>query len=78
MIGSLVKTYAYAKAPRTMFALRHPRAAGRLLKMRWDLKHAVAPRVAAAGAAAGAVALALPLGLLIGRLSMRNGDGAAK
>ncbi|HKJ93055.1 MAG TPA: hypothetical protein VJ957_07795 [Longimicrobiales bacterium] len=76
MIGALMKTYAYAKAPRTMFALRHPRAAGRLVKLRWDLKHATAPRVAAAGAAAGAVVLALPLGLLLGRLSAGNGEAA--
>ncbi|MEJ2217767.1 MAG: hypothetical protein P8099_14250 [Gemmatimonadota bacterium] len=78
MIGSLMKTYADAKAPRAMFALRHPRTAGRLMKLRWDLKHAVAPRVAAAGAAAGAVVLALPLGLLIGRMSARNGTGATE
>lgn len=78
MIGTLMKTYAYAKAPRAMFALRHPRATGRLMKLRWDLKHAVAPRVAAAGAAAGAVALALPLGLLIGRMSARNGNQATE
>jgi len=90
MIGRLLKTYAYSKAPRSTFALRHPiaatklyaygkapvatfalthpRTAARLAKMRWDFRHAYAPRVAAIGAAA----IALPLGLALGR-ARRNG-----
>lgn len=67
MIGSIARMYAYSKAPKTTFALRHPRTAIRLGKAKWDMKHAFAPRVAALGAAA----VALPIGLWLG--SRRNG-----
>ncbi|NLG61600.1 MAG: hypothetical protein GX539_05095 [Candidatus Cloacimonetes bacterium] len=63
MVGNLLKTYAYAKAPRATFMVGHPVKSARLAKMRWDMKHAWAPRVAAIGAAA----VALPLGLALGR-----------
>ncbi|HEU5210670.1 MAG TPA: hypothetical protein VFU06_14850 [Longimicrobiales bacterium] len=63
MVGNLLKTYAYAKAPRTTFMVGHPVKSARLAKMRWDMKHAWAPRFAAVGAAA----IALPLGLALGR-----------
>jgi hypothetical protein len=71
MIGSIARMYAYSKAPRTTFALRHPWTAFRLGKAKWDLKHAVAPRIAAIGA----VAVALPIGLWLG--SRRNGHDEA-
>jgi hypothetical protein len=67
MIRSLAKMVAYNKAPRTTFAVMHPKQAMRLRKFRKDLMHSTATRVAAIGAAA----LALPLGLWIGR--RRNG-----
>lgn len=63
MIGKLMKLYAYGKAPRATFAVTHPRKAARLMKMRWDMKHALAPRLAAVGTAA----LTLPLGYAVGR-----------
>jgi hypothetical protein len=71
MIGTAVKTIAYQKAPKTTFVVLHPRQAVRLRKMRWDLRHAYAPRVAALGA----LALALPLGYALGRLT-GNGHGS--
>jgi hypothetical protein len=64
MLGTLIKLAAYSKAPKTTFAVTHPKKAARLTKMRWDMKHALAPRFAALGA----VAVALPLGLMIGRM----------
>ena len=59
MIGTALKLIAYTKAPKTTFTVRHPVKAVRLRKMTWDMRHAYAPRVAAAGAAA----LAIPLGV---------------
>lgn len=68
MIRSIAKTVAYSKAPRTTFAVLHPKRAVRLKKMRYDLRHAYAPRVTALGAAA----VALPLGYLLGRGGSRS------
>ncbi|HSJ07998.1 MAG TPA: hypothetical protein VK936_14940 [Longimicrobiales bacterium] len=68
MIGSIAKMVAYNKAPKTTFALLHPKKALRLRKFRRDMAHSTAPRVAAIGAAV----LALPLGLWLGRRG-RNG-----
>lgn len=70
MIGSILKLAAYSRAPRTTFALMHPRKTAKLAKFRWDIRHAYAPRVAAVAAAA----VALPIGLAIGRV--RNGRSA--
>lgn len=70
MIGTIAKTFAYTKAPRTTFFILHPKKAAKLRKLKYDIRHAYAPRVAAAGA----LALALPLGYLIGRST--NGHGA--
>lgn len=70
MIGRIARTYAYTKAPKTTFAVLHPKKALKARKLRWDMRHAYAPRVAAIGAAA----VALPLGYLIGRM---NGNGAS-
>jgi hypothetical protein len=63
MIGSLARMVAYNKAPRTTFAVLHPKQALRLRKLRKDMMTSPAPRVAAIGAAA----VALPLGLWLGR-----------
>lgn len=68
MIRSIAKTVAYSKAPRTTFAVLHPKRAARLKKMRYDLRHAYAPRVTALGVAA----VALPLGYLLGRGGSRS------
>jgi len=71
MIRTMAKALAYSKAPKTTFALQHPRQSVRLAKTRWDLKHALAPRITAVGAAI----VALPLGFLIGRMARhQNGD----
>jgi hypothetical protein len=69
MIGTIAKTYAYAKAPRTTFAALHPKQAVKLGLLKWEIRHAYGARVAAIGVAA----VALPLGYLLGR---RNGNGA--
>jgi hypothetical protein len=68
MIGNLLKWYAYTKAPRATFAVRHPRTTARLAHARYDMKHSVVPRVSAVGAAL----IALPLGYLAGRLATRS------
>lgn len=69
MIGTVAKTIAYTKAPKTTFAVLHPKRAARIKKFRYDIRHAYAPRVAALGAAA----LALPVGFALGRLGGRDG-----
>lgn len=75
MISSIAKTVAYSKAPRTTFTVLHPKRAVRLRKMKYDLRHAYAPRLAAVGA----VALALPLGYVIGRgLADGSREGAER
>lgn len=68
MIRSIAKTVAYSKAPRTTFAVLHPKRAMRLQKTKHDLRHAYAPRIAALMA----TAVALPLGYLIGRAGQRE------
>ena len=68
MIGTLIKLLAYSRAPRTTFAVSHPRQAVRLRKAQWDMKHAIAPRVAALAA----VVVALPIGYAIGRMVGRR------
>lgn len=73
MIRSVLKTAAYTRAPRATFTVLHPKKALKIRKMRYDLRHAYAPRVAAAGA----LALALPLGYLLGRAGNGGGDGEA-
>ena len=65
MIGTLLKLFAYSKAPRTTFTMLHPTKAVLFRKFQWDMRHAYAPRVTALGAAA----LALPVGLWLGRRS---------
>jgi hypothetical protein len=67
MIGSLARMVAYSKAPRTTFAVLHPKQALQLRRLKKDFR-SPAPRVAAIGAAA----LALPLGLWLGRRGRRN------
>ena len=65
MIGTLLKAVAYSKAPRTTFTVLHPARAVQFRKLKWDMRHAPAPRLTAVGAAA----LALPIGLWLGRRS---------
>lgn len=72
MVRTILKMAAYSKAPKTTFAVMHPRKAARMKKFGWDMKHAPAPRVSAIGAAA----LALPIGLWLGRRGARNGTEA--
>jgi hypothetical protein len=67
MFGSLIKAAAYARAPKTTFAVVHPGKALRLKKLQWQFRHTEAPRWAATAGAVGAVALVLPLGLFLGR-----------
>lgn len=70
MIGTLAKTYAYRKAPKTTFTVLHPKQAVKLRRLRWDIRHAYAPRLAALGA----MAVAIPLGYALGR-RVANGNG---
>lgn len=70
MIRDMAKVFAYSRAPRTTFAVMHPKQTARLAKTRWDLRHAFAPRLTAVAAAA----LALPVGFMIGRLGRRHGE----
>lgn len=71
MIRAMAKMFAYSRAPRTTFAVMHPRQSAQLAKTRWDLRHAYAPRLTAVAAAA----LALPVGFMIGRVGRRHWDG---
>ncbi len=67
MIGKMLKMLAYTKAPKTTFAVLHPRTTAKLAHTRYDMKHSWAPRLSAVGA----VLVALPLGYLAGRLMKR-------
>ena len=67
MIGKMLKMYAYTKAPRATFALRHPRTTAKLAHARYDVRHSWVPRASALGAAL----IALPLGYLVGRMAKR-------
>ena len=69
MIASALELYSYVKAPKLTFAARHPRRALKVAKTRWDMKHAYAPRIAAAGAAL----VALPAGYVVGRARREGG-----
>lgn len=73
MIRSIAKTVAYTKAPKTTFAVLHPKKAVRLRKLKYDLRHAIAPRLTAIGA----MAVALPLGYAIGRRGNGRTHGGA-
>jgi hypothetical protein len=64
MIGTMAKILAYKNAPRTTFAVLHPRTSAQLAHTKYDLKHGYAPRLTAVGAAL----LAMPVGFLIGKL----------
>lgn len=68
MLGAMAKTYAYRKAPKTTFAVLHPKQAVKLRRLRRDMRHAYAPRVAALGA----LAIALPLGYAMGRRAVNG------
>ena len=70
MIRDMARMFAYSRAPRTTFAVMHPRKSARLARTRWDLRHAYAPRLTAVAAAV----LALPVGFMIGRIGRRNGE----
>jgi hypothetical protein len=68
MLGSLLKAISYGQAPKTTFAMLHPEAAFQLVKMRYDLRHAYAPRVSALVT----LLVALPLGIALGRVMERD------
>ena len=63
MVGKMIKILAYKNAPRTTFAVLHPRTSARLAHTKYDMKHSYAPRITAVGAAL----LAMPIGFLIGK-----------
>lgn len=68
MLGKIIKVIAYTRAPKLAFTVLHPKGAARLVKTRWDLKHAWAPRITGVAAAA----MALPLGYLLARMTARR------
>jgi hypothetical protein len=70
MIRSIAKGIAYSRAPRTTFAVLHPRQALRLKAMQKEIRHSPVPRMFALGAAA----LALPIGIALGRLTRPRGE----
>ena len=67
MVGTIARMFLYTKAPKTAFAVLHPRQTARVAALRWVLRHSRAPRLAALGAAA----VALPLGFAAGRVRRR-------
>ena len=72
MLKQLIKLAAYSAAPRAAFAVSHPKSAVKLKKAEWDMKHALAPRVAAVGAAALALPLGYAMGKVVGKRSRKN------
>jgi hypothetical protein len=67
MVGKLVKTIGYARAPRATFVLRHPVKAVQAYRLRRNLMKVTAPRIAL-----GAAVLALPLGIALVRSRMSH------
>jgi hypothetical protein len=74
MIGTLLKMEAYKHAPRATFAALNPKKSARVAHMKYDLKHAYAPRLTAVGAAL----IAMPVGFLIGKMLTGRHNGHSK
>lgn len=74
MVGTIARMFLYSKAPKTAFAVLHPRQTARVAALRWMFRHSKAPRLAALGAAA----VALPLGFAAGRVRRRFRKEAAE
>ena len=72
MVGTIARMFLYSKAPKTAFAVLHPRQTAKVAAMRWVFRHSRAPRMAALGAAA----VALPLGFAVGRVRRHFRNGA--
>lgn len=68
MLGTLVKLALYAWRPRTMFSIRHPSTAARLLITPVEMRKGYAPRIAVLTTAA----IVAPLAYRLGR---RAGEG---
>ena len=68
MIGTLLKAYAYVRAPRITAVTLHPVRAVQWLKVPFDLKTAYAPRLTALTAA-------VVVGPLAFRLGKRSAEG---
>jgi hypothetical protein len=66
MIRNVLRMYAYSKAPRATFMIRHPVQAYRLRRVRRTLKNG-APKALAVGAGVAALPLTLALGRKIRR-----------
>ena len=71
MIGTLLKMEAYKHAPRATFAALNPKQSARVAHMKYDLRHAYAPRLTAVGAAL----IAMPVGFLIGKMLTGRHNG---
>lgn len=71
MIRSLLKLFAYSRAPKRTFAFLHPVKAVQVAKTPFDLKTAYAPRLTA-------LATALVVGPLAYRLGKRAGEGTLR
>ncbi len=68
MLGTLLKAYAYLRAPRATAATLHPVKTAQWLKVPFDLKTAYAPRLTA-------LATAVVVGPLAFRLGRRSAEG---
>ncbi len=67
MLGTLLKAYAYLRAPRATAATLHPVKTAQWLKVPFDLKTAYAPRLTA-------LATAVVVGPLAFRLGKRSAE----
>ena len=67
MLVTLLKLFAYTRAPKKTFVVLHPVRAAQLRKLPWDLKHAYAPPLVAIVTAAAVGPLAFRLGRRSGR-----------
>ena len=74
MIGTLLKMQAYKHAPRATFAALNPKKSAQVAHMKYDLRHAYAPRLTAVGAAL----IAMPVGFLIGKALTGRKTGSTR
>jgi hypothetical protein len=77
MLGTLLRTIAYSKAPGATFQAEHPRTAANLKKVRPDLRNAYAPRLVVVATALVVAPLAYRIGRRMAAESLRRSTPAA-
>lgn len=78
MLGTLLKLFAYSRAPKRTFAVLHPKKTAKTAAVPWDLAHGYGPRVAALVTAAVVGPLAYRVGRRLGADAERERGGEVR